>query len=174
MLCKSEVGTEYSKWESSRGLQSSYCQFRCLSSLPFLDVFQCSGHPSTNSLSLTIANLYHRGTPVAFLHRLVWYIIPRWICTIDDYLTKGRLTSMTRRWSNYLLNENHPLILVLHSSQVQYFLADCWPDLLSHYTCWITVSIYTCCVDSAVLLTTPSYDLTLQFIVSVYLPFCLF
>ncbi|OAP58423.1 hypothetical protein AYL99_07513 [Fonsecaea erecta] len=53
-----------------------------------------------------------RRTPIAFLHRLLWKIIPNAIVFIDERLTGRRVTRSLARTGDYLMNEKHPLILI--------------------------------------------------------------
>lgn len=61
--------------------------------------------------ALTEKNLRSNG-PIGFLHRLVLIIIPSAFCRLDNLLTGGRMIKSFERIGHYLLNENHPLILV--------------------------------------------------------------
>ena len=53
-----------------------------------------------------------RKTPVGFLHRLICNTLPAGLGKLDAVLTGGRLAPASRRLGNYLMNENHPLVLV--------------------------------------------------------------
>lgn len=53
-----------------------------------------------------------RKTPVGFLHRLLWIKIPAFFRQADVRLTGGRLGPALQRLDHYLMDENHPLVLV--------------------------------------------------------------
>lgn len=53
-----------------------------------------------------------RKTPIAFLYRLLWIHIPNGIAFVDSRLLGGRFMRAWTRTGSYVLNENHPLILV--------------------------------------------------------------
>ncbi|EFQ98420.1 hypothetical protein MGYG_01450 [Nannizzia gypsea CBS 118893] len=51
-------------------------------------------------------------TPVGYIYRFVWIYFPRYFRNADGYLFGGRLLSCCGRTGNYLMNENHPLVLI--------------------------------------------------------------
>ena len=53
-----------------------------------------------------------RKTPVGLLNRLICNTLPASLGKLDAVLTGGRLAPAFRRLGNYLMNENHPLVLV--------------------------------------------------------------
>lgn len=53
-----------------------------------------------------------RKTPIALLHRILWVHIPNGVAYIDSCLLNGQLLRTWSRSGNYILNENHPLVLV--------------------------------------------------------------
>ena len=53
-----------------------------------------------------------RKTPIGFLHRLLWITIPAFSRQADVHLTGGRLGPALQRLGHYLMDENHPLVLV--------------------------------------------------------------
>ena len=57
-----------------------------------------------------------RKTPIGFLHRLLWLTIPAFFRQADVRLTGGRLGPALHRLGHYLMDENHPLVLVRRQS----------------------------------------------------------
>lgn len=53
-----------------------------------------------------------RKTPIGLLNRLICNTLPAGLWKLDSALTGGRLAPALRRLGNYLMNENHPLVLV--------------------------------------------------------------
>lgn len=53
-----------------------------------------------------------RRTPIGFLNRLICSILPAGLWKLDTALTGGRLAPAFRRLGSYLMNENHPIVLV--------------------------------------------------------------
>lgn len=53
-----------------------------------------------------------RKGPVGVLHRLIWNNLPVALYRLDNFVTGGQITSSIRRFGYYLMNENHPLILI--------------------------------------------------------------
>ncbi len=51
-------------------------------------------------------------TPIGHLYRLLWIHIPHHLRLFDAWLTQGRLTRSFWRFSQYLMNERHPLVMV--------------------------------------------------------------
>lgn len=57
----------------------------------------------------------HSNTPIHFLYRLIWTHIPRFLRSIDQRLTGGRLTTGAAWLGNYLMYEKHFFIVVILS-----------------------------------------------------------
>lgn len=53
-----------------------------------------------------------RKTPIGLLNRLICNTLPTGLWKLDAALTGGRLAPAFRRAGIYLMNENHPLVLV--------------------------------------------------------------
>ena len=53
-----------------------------------------------------------RTTPIGYLNRLFLVALPRTLLKADQYVSGGRFTASMRRAGHYLMNENHPIILV--------------------------------------------------------------
>lgn len=53
-----------------------------------------------------------RKTPIGSLHRLLWIKLPALFNNVDVRLTGGRVSPAMRGLSHYLMEENHPIILV--------------------------------------------------------------
>ena len=53
-----------------------------------------------------------RNTPVGFLHRLMFRDVPKLLAFLDVRVTGGRSAVTIVRLHDYLLNDNHPLVLV--------------------------------------------------------------
>ncbi|KAF2760293.1 zf-DHHC-domain-containing protein [Pseudovirgaria hyperparasitica] len=74
-----------------------------------------------------------RGTPVGFLHRLIWIYIPNVLLALDSRLTGGRLTAAGQRSSHYLFNEKHPIIIIFFLGLVTvcalFFIPQVWPSI---------------------------------------------
>ena len=60
-----------------------------------------------------------RKTPIGFLHRLLCITIPAFSRRVDVRLTGGRLGPALQRSGHYLLDENHPLVLVRRQSEIR-------------------------------------------------------
>jgi len=74
-----------------------------------------------------------RKTPVGFLNRLIWIKIPGSLYFLDHLATGGRCTWGLQRSGHYLMNENHPLVLIFYMSVVVIseciFVPTAWPRL---------------------------------------------
>lgn len=65
------------------------------------------------NISVSDADLkISRKTPIGLLNRLICNTLPAGLWKLDSTLTGGRLAPALRRLGNYLMNENHPLVLV--------------------------------------------------------------
>ena len=53
-----------------------------------------------------------RKTPIGLLNRFICNTLPAGLWKLDAALTGGRLAPAFRRLGNYLMNENHPVVLV--------------------------------------------------------------
>lgn len=53
-----------------------------------------------------------RRGPIGALHRLIWANIPGYLRVFDARFTGGRLGPFLLRSGHYLMDENHPLVLV--------------------------------------------------------------
>lgn len=53
-----------------------------------------------------------RKTPIGLLNRLICLTLPAGLWKLDAVLTGGRLAPAFHRLGTYLMNENHPLVLV--------------------------------------------------------------
>ena len=53
-----------------------------------------------------------RKTPIGHLNRLFLVTLPRALLKADWYVSGGRFSASMRRVGHYLMNENHPIILV--------------------------------------------------------------
>ena len=53
-----------------------------------------------------------RKTPIGLLNRLICNALPAGLWKLDAVFTGGRLAPAFRRLGNYLMHENHPLVLV--------------------------------------------------------------
>ncbi|PGH13325.1 hypothetical protein AJ79_03742 [Helicocarpus griseus UAMH5409] len=51
-------------------------------------------------------------TPIGSLHRVIWIHFPKFLRLIDGTIFGGRVTRWGSRTGNYLMNENHPIILI--------------------------------------------------------------
>ena len=58
-----------------------------------------------------------RKTPIGVLHRLLWIAIPAFFRQADVRLSGGRLGPALQRLGHYLMDENHPLVLVRRQSK---------------------------------------------------------
>lgn len=59
-----------------------------------------------------VAEKKSRKGPAGLLYRLIWNTMPAFFYKLDSHLTGGRISSSVRHLSRYLMNENHPLVLV--------------------------------------------------------------
>ncbi|KZZ93968.1 hypothetical protein AAP_02061 [Ascosphaera apis ARSEF 7405] len=59
-----------------------------------------------------------RKTPVGFLHRVLVHSLPNGLYAIDRALFGGHIKLRLKKTSNYLMKENHPLVLVRPSSLI--------------------------------------------------------
>ncbi|KAL8834253.1 MAG: hypothetical protein Q9170_003840 [Blastenia crenularia] len=57
-----------------------------------------------------------RRGPIGMLSRFIRLRIPEWLIKIDNVSTGGRMYSYLNASFDYLMNRNHPLILVGHST----------------------------------------------------------
>jgi palmitoyltransferase len=73
-----------------------------------LPVFRYVGVLSQLSLHSDVS----RKTPIGLLHRIIWIHIPHGISYIDARLFGGQILRSWGRAGNYILYENHPLVLV--------------------------------------------------------------
>ncbi|KAK3333076.1 DHHC palmitoyltransferase-domain-containing protein [Cercophora scortea] len=74
-----------------------------------------------------------RRTPIAWLHRLIWILIPNALLSLDNRLTSGRITSSISRFGHIMMYEKHPTVLIfffllLSVGEVLY-LPTAWPQL---------------------------------------------
>lgn len=53
-----------------------------------------------------------RRGPVGVLHRLIWTKFPGYLRVLDSHFTGGRFGPFLSRSGHYLMDENHPLVLV--------------------------------------------------------------
>ena len=53
-----------------------------------------------------------RKTPIGLLNRLICNTLPAGLWKLDAALTGGRVAPAFRRLGSYLMNENHPVVLV--------------------------------------------------------------
>lgn len=74
-----------------------------------------------------------RRTPIAWLHRFLWIILPNSLLTLDRKITSGRLSSSMRRFGNYMMYDRHPTVLIFFLSLLvggEYmYLPTVWPQL---------------------------------------------
>lgn len=53
-----------------------------------------------------------RRTPIAWLHRFIWVILPNGVLSLDRRLTSGKLTEVCTRFGRYIMYDRHPTVLV--------------------------------------------------------------
>ncbi|PYH45094.1 uncharacterized protein BP01DRAFT_296992 [Aspergillus saccharolyticus JOP 1030-1] len=86
-----------------------------------------------------------RKTPIGFLHRALWIHIPNGFAYFDDRLFSGRLFSCCSRAANYVLNENHPLVLIFFASLLVagqcMFIPAAWPRISVTHHVWIPLAV---------------------------------
>ncbi|EAW06483.1 DHHC palmitoyltransferase family protein [Aspergillus clavatus NRRL 1] len=88
-----------------------------------------------------------RKTPIGLLHRIICIHIPNGLISVDSYLLGGRLLFCWNRSGNYILHENHPLVLIFFSSLL---IAGEWMFIPS---AWSRIStIHRLCIPVLVLL----------------------
>ncbi|KAJ5105656.1 hypothetical protein NUU61_003003 [Penicillium alfredii] len=98
-----------------------------------------------------------RRTPIAFLHRALWVYIPNGIASADSRLFDGRVVHFCSRSGNYILGENHPLVLIFFVSLLVIgeciFLPSAWPRISGAHRFWVPmvvilpyVLLYACVV----------------------------
>lgn len=66
---------------------------------------------SPNTLDKWLRKKSRKG-PAGLLYGLIWNTMPAFFYKLDSHLTGGRISSSLRHLSRYLMNENHPLVLV--------------------------------------------------------------
>ena len=130
-----------------------------------------------------------RKTPIGLANRLIWVKLPALLLNLDIHLTGGRCTFYLQRGGHYLMNENHPLVLVspliiyevstINLVQIFYlllllgseciFLPSAWPRLSWHHR--ITVSLfilapyyftYQCVMTTSSRITSGNYEEHMQ------------
>lgn len=67
---------------------------------------------SNNDIPGSYLRNHFRKTPIGLLNRLICNTLPAGLRKLDAALTGGRLAPAFRRLGNYLMNENHPVVLV--------------------------------------------------------------
>ncbi|KLJ11365.1 hypothetical protein EMPG_13362 [Blastomyces silverae] len=81
-----------------------------------------------------------RKTPIGLLHRIIWIHFPKFLRLVDGALFGGRVSRWGSRSGNYLLYENHPVVLIfflvlLVGSEVM-FVPAVWPRIgIFHKLC---------------------------------------
>ncbi|KAI5282493.1 palmitoyltransferase swf1 [Ascosphaera acerosa] len=74
-----------------------------------------------------------RNTPIGLLHRTLLRTLPNGVLALDRRLCGGRLRTRLKRAADYLMNENHPLVLIFFVSLMAVaellFLPAAWPDM---------------------------------------------
>ncbi|KAL2257780.1 hypothetical protein VTK26DRAFT_9175 [Humicola hyalothermophila] len=86
-----------------------------------------------------------RHTPIAWLHRVLWIHLPKALLSLDRRLSGGRVTSSLSRFSNYMMYERHPTVLIffiaLLTISEYLYLPPVWPQLSTLHKVTGTISI---------------------------------
>lgn len=53
-----------------------------------------------------------RSTPIGWINRFMWSVLPRWLSSIDRRFTGGYIGPLVSGVGNYLMNEKHPVVMV--------------------------------------------------------------
>ncbi|MCJ1479642.1 palmitoyltransferase swf1 [Lambiella insularis] len=74
-----------------------------------------------------------RKTPIGYVNRLIWIKFPSLLLSADRLLSGGRFISLLKRAGHYLMNQNHPLVLIFYltilTTASLLFLSAAWPRL---------------------------------------------
>ncbi|KAK4190894.1 putative palmitoyltransferase [Podospora australis] len=86
-----------------------------------------------------------RGTPIAWLHKLIWVHLPKTLRGIDSRLTGGRISVSCARFGNYMLYDRHPTVLIffllLLTIGESLYLPTAWPQLTPVHKFFGTISV---------------------------------
>ncbi|PTU24374.1 hypothetical protein P175DRAFT_0449809 [Aspergillus ochraceoroseus IBT 24754] len=83
---------------------------------------------------------FFRKTPIGLLHRTIWIYIPNGISYLDFRLFGGRFSRCWGRAGNYIVHENHPLVLIFFTFLLVVgellFIPSAWPRVsMVHRVC---------------------------------------
>lgn len=56
-----------------------------------------------------------RNTPIGALHRVIWIHIPSSFRSLDQRISRGRLSAWTLKTAHTLWNDRHPIVMVHHN-----------------------------------------------------------
>ncbi|KAK4172773.1 putative palmitoyltransferase [Triangularia setosa] len=74
-----------------------------------------------------------RGTPISWLHKVIWVHFPNLLKSVDRRITGGRIAPACTRFGNYMMYDRHPSVLIfflllLSIGEILY-LPTTWPQL---------------------------------------------
>ncbi|MCJ1387640.1 palmitoyltransferase swf1 [Xylographa bjoerkii] len=86
-----------------------------------------------------------RKTPIGYMNRLIWIKIPGLLLSADRLISGGRCALFLKKSGHYLMNENHPLVLIFYMAVVIIaeilFVPAAWPRLSSSHRLAAVVTI---------------------------------